>query len=267
MMNIIRADIYRILRGKAIYITFAVLLAFNIIVIATAQPGGFAIDVGSEQQPFSNNDPENFIFDGLHIVNVLYNGADNLAYILIPLFILVAAPMFSHGTVKNYLAGGTSRTKLYFMKLALSSALSFLMVLFYMSSGILIATILRGYGGAPPDGYWLDFIKICSGQFFMILALNCVGTFLVFTTKRTAIVNGAYLAFCIIPTTIVMLLLTVNPDFGKLYDFDLLGNISKFGYMEVMETADFIKAFATGAFYIIASTLAGILLFKRAEIK
>jgi ABC-type transport system involved in multi-copper enzyme maturation permease subunit len=266
MMNIIKADIYRIVRGKAIYITFAVLLALNILVVATMNQGTIGAAMG-ELDGSLGYDHESFRFDGINIAEVLYTSTDNTAYFLLPIFILVASHMFTHGTVKNSLSRGISRTKLYISKLLLSSCLTLLMLIFYIASGIVIATILRGYGGTPPDGYWLHIIKVCSAQFAMLLALNCVGIFLIFSTKRTAIVNSVYIAFCLVPAIVVMSLINVNPDFIKIYDFDLLGNMRKLGFINALETADFVKAFATAAFYIAAPTLAGIALFKRAEIK
>jgi len=267
MMNIFRADIYRILRGKAIYITFAVLLLMNVLMVVTSEPASIGITIGEEEDPAVYEQTESLIFNGLNIAEVLYTSAVNLAYFLLPLFAVAATPMFSHGTVKNGLSCGMSRTKLYFSKLLLCSVLSLLMVLIYMSSGILIATILRGYGGTPPGGYWLNIVKTCSAQLFLLLALNSVGVFLTFTSKRTSIVIGTYIAFCLVPTIIIVALMNISQDFIKMLDYDLLSNIEKLGYMEALTTPDFVKAFATGAFYIIVPTIAGITLFKRAEIK
>jgi len=239
----------------------------NVLMVVTSEPASIGISIGEEEEPAGYEQTESLIFNGLNISEVLYTSAVNLSYFLLPLFVVVAAPMFSHGTVKNGLSCGMSRTKLYFSKLLLCSVLSLLMLLIYMSSGILIATLLRGYGGKPPEGYWLNIVKTCSAQLFLLLALNSVGVFLTFTSKRTAIVIGAYIAFCLVPSIIIMALMNINQDFIKFLDFDLLSNIDKLGYMEALKTPDFIKAFVTGAFYIIAPAIAGIMLFKRAEIK
>ena len=266
MMNIIRADIYRLLRGKAIYITFTVLLLMNILAVATSAQGGLIVDI-SEQEEIANFEKVDVIYNGMNIAEVLYNSTPNLIYLLLPLLIAVASPMFSHGAVKNSLSYGMPRTKLYFSKLILSSVLALILMLFYILSGILLATIFRGFGGTPPDDYWLNILKICCAQSFFLLAMNSVGIFLAFATKRTAIVNGAYIALCLIPTSVVMLLMQVEPDFIKFFDYEILQIILKFGSIAAMETADFVKAFVTGAIYIIAPTIAGTLLFKRAEIK
>ena len=264
MMNMIRADIFRILRGKALYITFAAVLALNILMVATSEPAGVSIGVNDQER---YEEQESVIFNGLNIVEILYTNMNNMSYFILPLLILVIAPMFSNGSVKNGLSRGMSRTKLYIEKLLLSSGLSLLLMLFYIASGVLIATILRGYGGPPPDGYWQNIIKTCSSQFFMMLSLNCVGTFLVFVSKRTSVVIGAYIAFTIVPAFIIMALMNSDPAFIRFYDFDIQNIISKFGFFEALEPSDFVKSFATGAFYIIATIVAGTALFKKAEIK
>jgi len=266
MMNIIRADIYRLLRGKAIYFTFAVLLLMNILTIATSSQGGIIVDV-SEQESLSSFEDVDVIYNGMNIPEVLYKSTPNLVYLLLPLIIAVASPMFSHGAIKNSLSYGMSRTKLYISKLIFSSVLALILMLLYILSGILLATMIRGFGGTPPDGYWLNIIKICCAQSFMLLAMNSIGIFLAFTTKRTAIVNGAYIAFCLIPTSIIMLLMQVEPDFVKVFDYEIHQLILKFGSIAEMVTTDFVKSFVTGAIYIIAPTIAGTLLFKRSEIK
>ena len=284
MANILRADIYRILRGKALYITFASLLALHLLILTTSQNGvigasmfeinatlgeeeTFIYDADMSEINVALGAEETFIYDGLHIPYVLYTSTDNLAYFMLSLIILAAAPMFSHNTVKNGLSCGISRAKLYFSKLLLSAALTFLLLVFYIADGIIIATLLRGYGGSPPDGYWLYIIKVCSAQFVLMFALDCVGVFLVFTFKRVAPANGVFIAFCLVPYIVIMALMQANPDYIKLYDYNLLSGIRKLGFMSALGTADIIRAFATGLFYIIAPTAAGVILFNRAEIK
>jgi len=266
MMNIIRADIYRLIRGKAIYITFALLLLMNVLTIATSTQGGFVVDI-YEQERIASYEEVDGVYNGVNIAEVLYKSTPNLIYILLALIIAVVSPMFSNGAVKNSLSYGMPRSKLYLSKLIFSSGLALIMMLLYMLSGILFATMARGFGGAAPDGYWLNIIKICCAQSFMLLAMNSIGIFLAFVTKRTAAVIGAYMAFCLVPTAVVMLLMQVQPDFIKFFDYEIQMIIMKFGSIAAMETSDFVKSFTTGALYILAPTAAGIMLFKRAEIK
>ena len=52
-----------------------------------------------------------------------------------------------------------------------------------------------------------------------------------------------------------------------LFDYDIISNIRMFANMNAATSADITRAFALGGFYIIASTVGGIFLFKRSEIK
>ncbi|MCL1964888.1 MAG: hypothetical protein FWF69_07490 [Firmicutes bacterium] len=266
MMDMIRADVYRIIRGKALYITFAVLLLLNILMVATAQELTVGIQMAELEESLGYR-PGTNKYDGVNIASVLYTNMNITIFFVLSLLILVISPIFSHGTVKNDLSCGMSRTRLYFAKLILSSLLCVVLEVGYMASGMLLATAMRGFIGPVPSGYWQNLLKICSSQLFILLAFNCFGTFLAFTSKRTAIVNGAYIAFCLVPSLIIMFLSNANEGFLKLYDYDLMGALKKLGYMNALTGPDILKAFAAGAFYTAASTVAGVALFKRAEIK
>jgi ABC-2 type transport system permease protein len=265
MINAIRAELYRIVRGKGIYITFTILFLFLVIIASTGQANVVSIEVeGPTEQ---SSDVTTTADNGMVMAQILAGSADNLAFFLLALIILVSAPMFSNATVKNELSTGMSRTQLYFSKLILGSALCVVLMLFYMGIGMLWSTLIMGFGGTPPDGYWIDLLKVWSAQLFMILALNCVGTFLVFLTKRTAMAIGLYLAFCLVPLLLISLLSISFPDIVDLLDYDLMGNLKKMAYLVELSSKEMTKAFAVGAAYIVASTVAGIVFFNRAEIK
>ena len=280
MMNLIRADLYRIVRGKAIYITFAVLLALCALIVITMSPGAvggvdiamFDSETGDITRPIYLFVDDvgalyDFHFDGVRIAQVFLSNIDNMIFFILPLAILVASPMFSHGTVKNNISIGMSRTKLYLSQLGLSSILCVVLVLSYIAAGIVLATIIRGFGGPAPDGFWLNIVQTYLAQMVMLLALNAFATFLVFATKRTAIVNGAYIAFCYVPSLIIYFLAMRNQEFLRLLEFDIPFNMILLGHMASIETSQIIQALALGAGMFAVSTTTGIALFSRAEIK
>jgi len=269
MRNLIRADIYAIVRGKALYITFAVILALNILVISTHNSGG-GINIGFEfdAEQAANATIQQQGLDGIGSAMLLYTNMDIMVYFLLPLIILAAAPIFKHGTVKNDLAWGISRTKLYMSKLVLCISLCILMVVFYMTSGMLLATITNGWGSVTPDGYWLGLIQTLGAQLFMLIALACIGVFLVFTTKRTAAVNGAYIAFCFVPLMIMSLLFETGVVTSqRMMDFDITMGINRLGFLSQLQTSSILTIFAVGAGYMVLSTVGGLALFRKAEIK
>ena len=134
MLNIIKAELYRIFRSKTVYITFALLIGFIALQIAGENIGSVGIG--------SNTPVEGEIraiktgnLNGMTAAKVMIMTMDNIVYFILPLFVTVAAPMFSHGTVKNIISAGMSRIKLYLTYLLLSSLFCiFTMLFFYFAT-------------------------------------------------------------------------------------------------------------------------------------
>ncbi|MCL2717843.1 MAG: hypothetical protein FWE14_03575 [Lachnospiraceae bacterium] len=264
MMNIIRADIYAMIRGKGLYITFGLIFLLNILMINAQGSGTVGIHfsdgaLGVEMQELG--------FDGIRSVILLYTNMSNMMFFLLPLIILVSAPIFTHGTVKNDISWGISRTKLYLSKLCTAITLCIIMVLFYMGTGMGIATILNGWGGVAPNGYWTNLFQTVGTQTLLLMAMTAIGVFFVFTFKRTSIVMGAFIVFCFAPGFAIALLVDAGLFFTQMMDFDLMLGIMRLGYLSQLETNSILSLLMVGVFYILVTTIGGITLFKRAEIK
>jgi len=269
MRNIIRADLYAIKRGKALYITFALVLMLNILLIIATHAGGgihigFVIDPAALAEMTADPDIE---FNGIQALIRMYSEMDNLMYFLLPLVLVAAVPIFKFGTVKNDIAWGISRTKLYFSKLTVAVGLCLALVVFHIATGTLIATVAFGWGGPVPDGFWSTALLTIGARTFMLLALTCIGVFFVFTFKRTAMVNGAFLAFLFVPPVILSIFHEIGFDISRIVNFDMLLGMGQLGALRLLETSDVVMTLGMGAFYVLATILGGIALFKRAEIK
>ena len=101
----------------------------------------------------------------------------------------------------------------------------------------------------------------------MMIALTCFGTFLVFMTKSSAAASGIYIAFLFIPTMVIFLLLESGFNVARLLDFDIWLGINRLGFLNQLDRGSILTIFGVGLTYIVASTIGGILLFRRAEIK
>jgi len=201
------------------------------------------------------------------IPGILAISMENFSFFLLPIIIIVAGTIFSNGTVKNDISWGTSRTKLYFSKLILGVLLSIVMLIFYVGSSMIMAAIVGGFGSPVPDGHWIGLLQIYSAQLVLLIALVSIGVFLAFTTKRTAAVNGAYIAFCLVPPLLISLLAIANENIVRLFEYDLLSNIMGLANLPSMGTAEILRALSVGVFWLVVSTVAGVALFKRAELK
>ena len=263
MSNMIRADIYAIIRGKALYVTFGLIFLLHVLLIATQSPGVVIVGVAGD---FGLEAPE-VGFDGIRSASLLYTQMHTMAFFLLALIILTATPIFTNQTVKNDIAWGISRTKLYLSKLIIAASLCILMVVFYIGVGMGFATLLHGWGGTTPDGFWLSLFQTVGAQLLLLISMTCIGVFLIFTSKRTAIVNGAYIAFCLIPAMILTFLASQSFNVARLLELDIMSGINRLGFLSQLETGSIFTILGVGVVYIVVTTVFGIILFKKAEIK
>jgi len=189
-------------------------------------------------------------------------------FFLLPFIIFICSADFSAGTVKNVISRGIPRIKYYFAKLILSCIFCFAVLLNAGILSVIIAAIFGGFGGAIfSAGFIGRVLQAFYAQLFMCIAVTCIGVFFAFSTKNTAVVIGACLAFYFAPLIIIPVLIDFNDNFRILYNFDVSSNIRMLANIDTASPTNIIRAFIIGGFYILASTIGGIFLFRRSEVK
>ena len=266
MMNMIRADLYYLTRGKGIYITMAIVIALAallVLILAPAVPYGGNVMINNAAIPYIGT-----VIDGVTSIPLLYMTISQTNILLMVFVLLTVAPLFSNGTVKNDLAWGISRTKLYFSKLMVSLIVCVMMVVVYMVSGFMFATIRNGFGGPTPSGLWLTMLQTLGAQLWMFFALTSMLVFLVFVTKREGVVIVAFIFGSIIPQMLFFISnelgLTI-PDW--LLYYDVISGINRLGVLEMLETRSIIIILVTGLIYFLATTIGGIAWFRKGSVK
>ena len=291
-MNLIRADLYRIFRGKGIYITFASLLASNFFIVVVI---GFIIsftadmitndpfiaaqmeEAMSGMQEIMGEMPEEVaaILEGAwpdtvwEMTELLIGGSNNLIFFLLPLLIFISGVMFDYGTVKNTLARGMCRVKLYFSKLILSAIFTLVLLLFYMSTGMFMAFLMGGLSTPLSETPWADLFQTLVIVYIILFAVACIGTFIIFVTRRIGMTIGIYIAFFIATQLVFVSIASIVPGLGWLAEFDLSFSLQRLSNFLVPDPipSNLIMTLGVSVFYIVVSTALGIVLFRKAEIK
>jgi len=250
MLNMMMSDLQRIFRGKGIWITLG-LYVFIIFmhVFSAAGPAEGLSRAG--------------IYMAAHMMFI----SDNIFYFMLPIIIFIAAEDFDTNVAKNILASGTSRTKYYISKLLLASAFCVLLFSLHIVGPILLSTLVHGFGGDFNMAFVLDVLRPALAQLFLLLAVTCIGMFLVFTTKRKSAVIGIYIAFTMVPITIIMILTSFYEGFEVLLDFEVVTQIRTLLTLDDASHSQLLRIFVMGIGYMLISTVSGIVLFKKAEIK
>ena len=156
MRNLIRADLYRIFKGKGVYISIAVFILFMVTIVWANGTGTVGVDVYVFQNP--DYDIEAYAHElemlaetkmtGKMAPGMLADGTSDLIYFILPFIVIIAAADFSKGTAKNLISAGESRLKYFMSKLILTGIVCVSIVGIYLLLSILISTIMNGFGGS-----------------------------------------------------------------------------------------------------------------------
>ena len=266
MINMIRADLYRITRGKVVFVTLAVAIVASIALItiwASVGPG--------TGEPFNLN--------GVNVMvpTTTVNGADSigllmqiphflLTILMLPLTFCVAVPIFAEKTAKNDIAFGMSRIKLYISKLGGMVILITLMYLLYIGVGTLLATILGGFGTVA-TGFWTSLLQAMGMQLFILIALGCLTTFLALAIKKPFVLAELYFVFIFVPAIITAFAAIAGYDISWLLRFDLMANIHVAGSLLITDAHNLLNVLGVGVAWMALTSIAGIAMFQKAEIK
>ena len=144
MINIIKSDLYRIFKGKAIYITLAIVIILTIVSCVSMSSGYIGVSTGSELTPFDTEtrialSEANNLIEYRNIIKshgsfeldrqiIGQNG--NLYYLFIVIVVISLSTDFSNKSIKNTLSSAITRKQYYLSKLALITFLGTLFVLF-----------------------------------------------------------------------------------------------------------------------------------------
>lgn len=253
MMNLMKADIYRIAKGKGIYIAFAILLilaVFTVLVFRAAPTGPVAVSEGGED----------VVTGAVAAQFALNNVADNIIHFFIAAAVMAVMAGFSSGAIRNEISIGTSRTKIYLARWLLAIGLGFIFMLANVLLHMVIALPLDGAGNFSA-GLFQSFAL----QLAIMVAYVSVLVFLAFTTKKTAVVITLILIFTFVPVGTVSMLSDAYPRLMQFQYYDLVSQFYFFaGEASGVQIA---RGLVLAGGYVLVTTLGGIVLFSRCEVK
>ena len=278
MINMIKADFYRVLKGKGIYFAFAIIILLAAIDIYFVEPGTFGVRI--ETGTVIENELSDMSYDEIGEMSmseyrrIMLNtegyalDKEILAYnvnLYYP-FIFIAAIFitadFSGSCIKNTLSSSISRKKYFFSKLV--AVFLCCLILFFLNTYIVyFANIIFNTKNLASDIGTVT--KITLLQIPPILALVSMLTGIAFMLKRTASYNGVAIPFMMVVQLLLMLLSALFKIPQELFNYELQGMIVK---ITTDPSPEFVlKSYAVCAAIIIIFNLAGWLAFRKAEIK
>ena len=273
MLNIIRADLFRIFKGKGIYVTLSILLILASVTALLA--GNPVADI--EQNPTAykvaglvislddkaTTSPEELtigISGGFDSMRNALLTSPQLFYLLLAVVIFVCCTDFSSNTVKIHLTSGISRSKYYLSKLILSVIFCLLFLLLFLVITMGIGTMINGFGASTATQRNV-FLHSLLSSLFLFSGIAAFFTFLAFVTQRSIAVVSWFLVWYVTP----QLLSLIVGDKALLIDSGMIA--TKLAYISAFLPGDIIVGFIYAFVLLVGFTALGLIIFTKADIK
>lgn len=206
MLNIIKSDLYRILRGKVIYIAIIIMLVMAITSVIGMSPGRIGIvinNIETSEESIENQELQEKLnntsslaetrkimkeYGGEFELDKQILGANiNLYYIFIAIVFIVICVDLSDNTVKNTLSSAISRKKYYLSKLITSLILGTAIIIINNYAIYFLNIVLNG---TKFSSDFIEFTKLTLIQLPILYGIISILVCIAFLSKKKALYNG-----------------------------------------------------------------------------
>lgn len=258
MMNLIRAEFFKLKKEKNIYI---VLLIIILLFFIMSQFAHDYIVIGLKNVLGTNRVNLN---SGSNIINEILKSADILMLLFLPIISSVLMTDFSVGTIKNNVISGYSRSKIYLSKLIVCSITCILIVLFYVISAFFMNIIKNGYDGALNINLILNTIKIIVIQIPIYIGIISTAFMIGVLTQNKTVVITIYLLYQFV---IEILFMALGDKVNNIMQYEPISNLDKVAHIETNALSNNLSFIAIGLVMLTITIFIGLAKINNMDIK
>lgn len=223
MLNMIRADFYRIFRSRSLYITEVILIIFVVLLIFAKQIGTFGV-MSATSTGFLDKINSIKNFTGTNSLMLFSFTANVLLYFSLPLVTLSVGHDLAHRTIKNLLTSGINRCQFYLSKYVVFLIISGLQMISYYGIVFIVGTIKNGLGTVEHN-IISHFLRVFTVQYLAFQAIFALAFLILYLTFKTA---ATVTAVILLPSilTVINIALIESYKIHTFKFFDFSANIS-----------------------------------------
>ncbi len=276
MTNILKADLFNLRRGKAIYLLLIGAVISGILLpllyygmfefLKLLQNSESLLEIEEMQKMLSSLSGLTSIINADRIFATVIPIAEGYGLVICGAACFYNARQFSNGVIRNKLIAGKSRSGIYLSMLLTSSIMAVSAALLHLVVAALFSRLLFG----AFDMAFGDLVLIIVITLVIYAVYSAIATFVAFTVKNVP----ASLVICIIlPTVVNMILSFLGTLASTLPDFVLslcavLPTMQSILVMNgVPGSRILLVSFIADFVWIAVLTVIGILRFKKSDIK
>lgn len=258
MLNMARADMYRLFHSKGFYITQILMIIVATISILTSTLG----TIGGDSDGFDNfqTASQKVMWTGVQSVKAMSSETSFLIYFILPLFIMTIGFEFSRKVYKNPLSSGMTRLNYFISKYVVFLLISACQFIFYYLFIFLAGGVKNGFGKIT--GHFLvKLLQTSSIQLLEMSAIFAISTLVMylFFSTITAVVTTI-----ILPMIITILAVIVTKQHWLGY-FNFQSNIDS-AYFTHYTSGQMSQLLVTGFGTIIVCLVLAFLSFRKRDL-
>lgn len=279
MFNIIKSDLYRLFKGKAIYITVFIMAVMIGLSIYELQPGYIGVTSGGLEQMYEE-DPEEitdmrdmnaqslaearkmFKQYPYELDKAILGTNANLYYLFVIIIAVIISVDFSKRTVKNTISSAVSRRKYYFSKLICCLLTCTILVLLNNYGMYIINRLVNGEGFSSSletiTRVTLYQLPIMYGIISLLVCISVV-------VKKGSAFNAISIPLLIVAQILLSLFVKIFKIKSGIFNYEYQTVLGKLAGSP--ENNYIIKCVMLGIIYIVIFNVIGYYSFKKAEIK
>ena len=288
MKRIMKADLYRILKGKGIYITFIVLaflclgnaFGMSALISISLNTGDTSVSETIEKKELNDLmnslsmdsiDEDNPVKDVREKIMSLEHfkgdkeilSCNSILYYFIIIFPVLAVTVdFTTGSYKNTITVTYNRKKYYTAKFFMVSIMT---IVLHTMNTVMVCLFNHFINHGRSDSAIFEIIRIYLLHFFPLLGLSSLLTAIAFFLKKTSLFNTVAIPLCVVYQLIITLPRLFNIKNAFLARFEIDAVFSSLAYLHSPEKIVPLVIYCT--VMIIVSYFVGLIGFSRAEIK
>lgn len=259
MLNLLTAERIKLFRSKKLWIVLGIL---SLLPIFQAVNSKISVGYGTEL---------------VQVIDTVINGATGVLMIkkngLTVLLVISAfisffiGEEFHNGTIRNALSLGRSRTQYYLSKFVVAAVLALVGVIIMTVLGMIGFTVGFGFGGvAEISNYFMFAIKSFGTLYILILANVSIYVMISFLTKNSAI-SLVWSFLYTIATGFIPGIFRKTEHFKQVTDWFTETFLFYSNFANPADISRFPKMVLVSLITIVLSSIIGIYLFKRTDIK
>lgn len=275
MLNIIKADLFKFRKGKALWGIILGLLGI-VILVAGVEKVLTPMAVQKKEDAFQTNilDEETMDLEemkpfvpangGEFLETIFWAMGDAFVLFLLPLIISIFGSDYSSGTYRNLLSYHSRREMVYTAKVITTVILTVMMVIGLLIAAAVVGGVVFGFGGF--SGALV--LKMAKGAVMMLpilTAIIAVGYCIMTFMKKTSYTIAIFLVGLVVWSLILQIITSIKPEMEWIMQLNLMNTLDIVGEYLTKGDVKIMISMLFSLIILVGTYILGLIRYKNTD--